>query len=104
MVTKLADKRGQITMKGHEVTDEWEQLVKVAAGRNGQTFATFVVDTTRAAALAIVKNEPAVPTAVPIRLEDVGASLAEQIAALAERQDARLERIERVSRRGRWRR
>ena len=99
-----AGNRWQVTIKSAAVTAEWEQLLKVAAKRQGTTFADFIVDTTRTAAQAVVKSEP-VPTAeVPARLEDVGATLAEQIAALAEEQRDRLERIERASRRGRWRR
>ena len=115
MVTKVAGNQGQITLKGVPITDEWQQLVTVAAKRNGQTFAEFVADVTRAAALAIVKGEAAVTAAVPARIEDVAASLHEQIVQLAERQHVdlaqlaidqkeRLARIERHARRGRWRR
>ena len=122
MVTKVGG-RGQVGIRGTSVTDEWEQLVKFAAGKNGQTFADFVVDTTRAAALAIVKHkrdtpddtaatadvgsDPAVSSTLPVRIEDVAAGLQEQLATLAnmgtEQQD-RLDRIERQGRRGRWRR
>ena len=107
MVTKVAGNQGQITLKGVPITDEWQELVARAAKRNGQGFSDFVADVTRVAALAIMKGEPALPAALPARIEDVGATLAEQIAAIAERQDARLDRIERASaraRRGRWRR
>jgi uncharacterized protein (DUF1778 family) len=103
MVTKLAGNRAQVTLKGTAISDDWEQLVKVAASRNGQTIADFVVDTTRAAALAIVKNEPAVPAAVPARIEDVAASLSEQLTKLATDQDARMAALERQTRRFRWR-
>ena len=56
MVTKIGE-RGQVGIRGASVTDEWEQLVKFAAKRNGQTFGDFVVDVTRTAALAIVKHK-----------------------------------------------
>ena len=60
-------------------------------------------------------GEAAVTAAVPARIEDVAASLHEQIVQLAERQHVdlaqlaidqkeRLARIERHARRGRWRR
>ena len=39
MVTKLADGRGQTTVKSREIDDEWEALVKKAAERSGLTFA-----------------------------------------------------------------
>ena len=126
MVTKLGE-RGQVGIRGAAVTDEWEQLVKFAAKRNGQTFSDFIVDVTRTAALAIVKHKPDTPddtpaepeggrsTALPVRIEDVAASLHDQLAQLAERQHVdlaqlaadqkeRLARIERHARRGRWRR
>ena len=50
MVTKLADGRGQTTVKGREIDDEWEALVKKAADRSGLTFAGFIVAHTREAA------------------------------------------------------
>ena len=103
MVTKVGG-RGQVGIRGTAVTDEWEALVKLAASRNGQTFADFVVDTTRAAALAVVKREPTVTPAVPARIEDVAASLIEQLAKMGAEQQDRLDRIERQGRRGRWRR
>ena len=104
MVTKVAGNQGQITLKGVQITDEWEQRVRTAAARNGQGFTAFVAETTNAAAVAILKGEAAMPAALPVRLEDLATGFAEQVAALAERQDARLERIERTARRGRWRR
>ena len=113
MVTKVGE-RGQVGIRGAAVTDEWEQLVKFAAKRNGQTFSDFVVDVTRTAALAIVKlkrgdtpddtAEPEVSPTLPVRIEDVAASLQEQMAKLAADQEERLARIERQTRRGRWRR
>ena len=81
MVTKLADKRGQIAIKGHEVTDEWEARVRKAAQRTGSTMAGFIVDHTTSAAQAILKNEPAIPAALPVRIEDVAAGLHDQLAA-----------------------
>ena len=113
MVTKVGE-RGQVGIRGASVTDEWEQLVKFAAGRNGQTFADFIVDVTRTAALAIVKHkrpdapddsaEPGVSSTLPVRIEDVAASLTEQIARLGAEQDERLARLERQARLGRRRR
>ena len=117
MVTKVGD-RGQVGIRGASVTDEWEQLVKFAAKRQGTTFADFIVDVTRTAALAIVKHhgttlpptlpdaaaaEPAVSSTLPVRIEDVAASLTEQMAKLAAEQDERLARIERQARLGRRR-
>ena len=66
MVTKVGE-RGQVGIRGASVTDEWEALVKFAAKRQGTTFADFIVDVTRAAALAIVKHSgttlpPTLPT------------------------------------------
>lgn len=100
MVTKLADGRGQITLKGHRVNDEWEALLKAAAGRNGQTVADFVVDVTRDAAQAIMKGQPALPAALPApRLEDVAASLlarfADMGAQLAASQQATADQLRR---------
>jgi uncharacterized protein (DUF1778 family) len=59
MVTKLHDGRGQLSIKGHRVTAEWEQLAKTAAKRQGATFADWVVDVTTAAAQATLKGEAA---------------------------------------------
>src|SRR3954454_14901531 len=90
MVTKVGG-RGQLGIRGGEVTDEWEALIKVAARKNGQTLASFIVDVTRAAALAIVKGEPdpaTVTATVPARLEDVATGLQEQLAAISQRQEA----------------
>jgi len=116
MVTKLHDGRGQVSLKGHSITNEWEQLVKTAAGRNGQTVADFVVDVTRDAAQAILKGEAAVPAALPARPEELVDRLAEAMARRADEQAAQLaEQMRRVqsdalselrreARRGRWRR
>ena len=120
MVTKLSDGRGQITLKGHRVDDDWEQLLKAAAGRNGQTVADFVVDVTRNAAQAIMKGESVVPSALPAprleeiaetlvaRLTDMGARLAasQQAATdqLRREQAEQIERLRRQGQRGRWRR
>jgi hypothetical protein len=112
VVTKLSDGRGQTTIKGKEIDAEWEALVKRAAGRVGQTVAAFVVDHTRSAAQAILTNTPVGPPALPMRIEDVAGSLAEQVERLAERQAADLaqlaaeqrDRLDRQARRGRWRR
>ena len=65
MVTRLQGGRGQISIKGGRVDDAWEALVKGAAARNGQSFGDFVVDTTTAAAQAILKGQPVVPAALP---------------------------------------
>ena len=115
MVTKLSDGRGQTSFKGHAVTDEWEQLVRKAVERTGTTFAGFVVDHTTAAAQAVLKGEAVAPAALPMRIEDVANGIAEQVALIADRQEARianlaneqaarLDRIERSARRARWRR
>ena len=84
--------------RGASVTDEWEQLVKFAAKRQGTTFADFIVDVTRTAALAIVKHKrqdtpddtaadaeggPEVSSTLPVRIEDVAASLYDQFAKFA---------------------
>jgi hypothetical protein len=125
MVTKLADGRGQVTVKGREITDEWERLVKAAAQRNGQSVAAFVATFTTEAAQLILKGESAVPAAVPARLEDVADALSARLAeatqkiaadlrqeqaqafeALEQRaleQTAALAVLQRASRRGRWR-
>lgn len=111
MVTRLSDGRGQVTFKGHAVTDEWEALIKGAAKRNGQTAADFVVNVTRDAAQALLKGEPAVPAAVPARMEDVADRLAERLAGevarvadeLRHAQDSALAEMRRKARRGRWR-
>jgi uncharacterized protein (DUF1778 family) len=93
MVTKLSDGRGQVTLKGHAVSDEWETLVKTAAKRNGQGLADFLVNVTRDAAQAILKGSSAVPAAVPARPEDVADKLAERFAEeLAKRDAAQAER------------
>jgi uncharacterized protein (DUF1778 family) len=79
MVTKLSDGRGQITLKGHPVTDEWETLVKTAAKRNGQAVADFVVTVTRDAAQTVLKGGSAVPAALPAKPEEVMDRLAAQV-------------------------
>lgn len=104
MVTKLHDGRGQITLKGHEVTADWEQLAKKAAERQGQSFAAFVVGVTTDAAQAMLKGQPAVPAALPMRIEDVADSLTARMEAMQAAMDARLAVMERASRRGSWRR
>ncbi len=111
MVTKLADGRGQITIKGHGVDAEWEALVKEAARRNGMTVADFVVHFTREAAQASLKGQSAVPAAVPARLEDVADALTKHVADLAQElrtQQAEalegLRRDNRLVRVRRWRR
>jgi uncharacterized protein (DUF1778 family) len=128
MVTKLADGRGQVTLKGHEITDEWEALVKKAAQRNGQSVAAFVAAFTTEAAQAILTGKSAVPSAVPARVEDVADIVTEAVKKIADelrreqtqtleavhRQGEALERraqeqaealtaMRRANRRGRWR-
>ena len=72
MVTKVGE-RGQVGIRGASVTDEWEQLVKFAAKRQGTTFADFIVDVTRTAALAIVKHRrQTLPTTRRRRREAAG--------------------------------
>ena len=108
MVTKVGE-RGQVGIRGASVTDEWEQLVKFAAKRNGQNFADFIVDTTRAAALIIVKHQrpddtpgdtpddaesPAVSSTLPIRLEDIAADLTDRLAQIAGGQADGMARLE----------
>jgi uncharacterized protein (DUF1778 family) len=122
------DGRGQVTLKGREITAEWETLLKAAAKRNGQSVADFVVTFTTEAAQAILKGQSAVPAAVPARLEDVADALtgavtrladelrreqeasaekqAQALEALEQRaleQTAALAALQRASRRGRWR-
>jgi uncharacterized protein (DUF1778 family) len=128
MVTKLADGRGQITVKGHEITDEWEALVKAAAQRNGQSVAAFVATFTTEAAQKILKGQSAVPSAVPARVEDVADIVTAAVQKIADelrreqaqtleavrQQGEALERraqeqtealvaVQRQARRGRWR-
>jgi uncharacterized protein (DUF1778 family) len=126
VVTKLSDGRGQVTIKAHAVTDEWEALIRHAAQRNGQTVADFVVAITTEAAQQILKGQSAVPAAVPARPEDVAdvltSRLAEAVAELRREQAEVAERLareqteavaaamaeavaklERQARRGRWR-
>jgi uncharacterized protein (DUF1778 family) len=126
MVTKLADGRGQVTLKGHEITDEWEELVRKAAKRNGQSVAAFVATFTTEAAQAILKGQSAVPSAVPARLEDVADALSSKLTealnelrreqsetterlarkqseAVAAAMAETLAKLERQARRGRWR-
>jgi uncharacterized protein (DUF1778 family) len=126
--TILKDGRGQVTLKGREITAEWETLLKAAAKRNGQSVADFVVTFTTEAAQAILKGQSAVPAAVPARLEDVADALtgavtrladelrreqeasaekqAQALEALEQRaleQTAALAALQRASRRARWR-
>ena len=128
MVTKLADGRGQTTLKGHEITDEWEELVRKAAKRNGQSVAAFVATFTTEAAQAILKGQSAVPSAVPARVEDVADIVTAAVQKIADelrreqaqtleavrQQGEALERraqeqtealvaVQRQARRGRWR-
>ena len=125
MPTILKDGRGQVTLKGREITAEWETLLKAAAKRNGQSVADFVVTFTTEAAQAILKGQSAVPSAVPARLEDVADALtgavtrladelrreqeasaekqAQALEALRQEQAATVAALQRASRRGRWR-
>jgi uncharacterized protein (DUF1778 family) len=117
MVTKLADGRGQITVKGHEITDEWEALVKKAAQRNGQSVAAFVAAFTTEAAQQILTGKSAVPSAVPARVEDVADIVTAAMQKMADelrreqaqtleavrQQTEALVAVQRQARRGRWR-
>lgn len=115
MVTKLDDGRGQTTLKGKEITAEWENLVRKAAERAQCTVAKFVTDHTTAAAQAIIKSQPVGPVALPVRLEDIATNLQEHLDRISAEQRAFAERllqeqaermapIERLARRARWRR
>jgi uncharacterized protein (DUF1778 family) len=104
MATILPDGRGQTTLKGREITNEWEALVRKAASRVGATVAGFVVDHTTAAAQSILKDEPVGPPALPVRIEDVAASLHDQLTRISAEQNERIELLRRQVRRGRWRR
>ena len=105
---QASDKRGQIAIKGHEVTDEWEARVRKAAQRTGLTMAGFIVDHTNSAARGDPQESAGIPAASPVRIEDVAAGLQETLAKLAAAQAASTAELRkemaRQGRRGRWRR
>jgi uncharacterized protein (DUF1778 family) len=74
---KRTDGRGQWTIKHTDVGPEFQQLVRVAAERQGQTVGSFVVETLRERAQAIIKGTPeGTPLrTAPARLEDVADAL-----------------------------
>jgi|tagenome__1003787_1003787.scaffolds.fasta_scaffold20586274_2 hypothetical protein len=111
------DNRGQWTIKHADLGPEFQNLVRMAAERQGQTVGAFVVETLRERATTLLKSDSeGTPRGTPpARLEDVAASLTtrmdEMFGTLAERQAASLARFEREQaerlarmRRGRWRR
>jgi uncharacterized protein (DUF1778 family) len=71
LVTRLADGRGQLSIKGHRVTADFEALAKAAAKRQGTTFADYVVDVVTDAAQRLLKGEPAAEAALPVIPEPV---------------------------------
>jgi hypothetical protein len=74
---KRTDSRGQWTIKHADVGPEFQQLVRVAAERQGQTVGSFVVETLRERAQAVIKGTPEGTPArtPPARLEDVADAL-----------------------------
>ena len=117
---KRTDNRGQWTLKHADIGPEFQNLVRMAAERQGMTVGAFVVETLREAATAIVKGEAGTPRGTPpAKLEDVADALAarftEHVGRLAEEQREalgrfereqveRLAELQRQGRRGRWRR
>ena len=118
---KRTDTRGQWTIKHADVGPEFQNLVRMAAERQGMTVGAFTVETLRERAQAILKGdgEGTPQRTPPARLEDVAdalttrmgemfATLARQqddrLAALERQQAERLAAMEREARRGRWRR
>ena len=88
---KRTDSRGQWTIKHADVGPEFQQLVRVAAERQGMTVGAFVVETLRERAQTIIKgNEGTPPRTPPARLEDVADSL---LAAVEQRLTAMEERM-----------
>jgi hypothetical protein len=75
--SKRTDSRGQWTIKHADVGPEFQQLVRVAAERQGQTVGSFVVETLRERAQAVIKGTPeGTPQRTPpARLEDVADAL-----------------------------
>jgi hypothetical protein len=75
--SKRTDSRGQWTIKHVDVGPEFQQLVRVAAERQGQTVGSFVVETLRERAQAVIKGTPEGTPArtPPARLEDVADAL-----------------------------
>jgi len=74
---KRTDSRGQWTIKHTDVGPEFQQLVRVAAERQGQTVGSFVVETLRSRAQAFIKGTPeSTPLrTAPARIEDVADAL-----------------------------
>jgi hypothetical protein len=79
MVTKLADGRGQMTLKGKEVTDGWEALVKQAAADANLSVAAWIVAITSRAA-----GQPTQQQQLGGRLDRLGQDLA-ALVGLVER-------------------
>ena len=79
-------------------------MIRKAAEKTSTTIAGFIVTHTTPAAQAILKDETVLPVALPVRLEDLAADLTGRMDQLATTQEERLARIERQTRRGRWRR
>ena len=65
MVTKLSGNRSQISLKSSLVTDEWANLIRTAAKRDGASFADWIIYKTTEAAHATLKGE-VVPMALPV--------------------------------------
>jgi uncharacterized protein (DUF1778 family) len=127
MTAKRTDNRGQWTIKHADVGPEFQNLVRMAAERQGMTLGAFVVETLRERATAILKGQEGTPQRTPpARLEDVADVLAEAVkkavadelrrehdasaerqaqalATLHQEQAEALSRLERQARRGRWR-
>jgi uncharacterized protein (DUF1778 family) len=104
--SRRTDNRIQWTLKGYEFDAEFMNLIRMAAGRQGQTLAAFVADTLRERATAILKaQEDVTPLGTPpVRVEDAVAELRESVTELGRRQAEELAAMRREARRGRWRR
>jgi uncharacterized protein (DUF1778 family) len=89
---KRTDNRGQWTIKHTDVGPEFQQLVRVAAERQGQTVGSFVVETLRERAQTIIKGTPeGTPLrTAPARIEDVADAL---LAAVDKRMASMEERL-----------
>lgn len=120
MTDKRVDNRGQWTIKHADIGPEFQNLVRMAADRQGMTVGAFVVETLRERATGIIKGEEGTPHGTPpARLEDVAdvlsARLTEVVDRLRQEQTEIISRLERdlserrteeqrLVRRGRWRR
>lgn len=103
-MTRPADKRPTLTLKGEEFTPEFRSLLNKAAKRLGQTQAAFAAETLAEAARRVLShanadNPPSNPAQLPAVIQSIEeaqkrqeatdkaiAELAEQVKALTEAQ------------------